>query len=126
MDLLKRLKIQLILIEEHKIKLFLAGYYPQLVMQLRYELDILIKESMIVKEYYNKMKLLANKLACAGDTITEKDLLMRILNGLWLGYLDLASIITANKMRYDDVYALLLTNEAKIRTKSELSVYVQC
>ncbi|KAL9444444.1 hypothetical protein AB3S75_017603 [Citrus x aurantiifolia] len=61
------------------------------------------------------MKLLANKLACAGDIITEKDLLMRILNGLGPSYLDLASIITTNKMSYDDAYALLLTHEAKLK-----------
>ena len=60
------------------------------------------------------MKILANKLACAGDNITEKDLLIRTLNGLGSGYLDLASIITANKMSYDDAYALLLTHEARL------------
>ena len=68
------------------------------VMQLRYEMNILRKDSMNVEEYCAKMKLLANKLACAGDIITEKDLSMRVLNGLGPGYLDLALIITANKM----------------------------
>ncbi|KAH9726030.1 retrovirus-related pol polyprotein from transposon RE1 [Citrus sinensis] len=84
------------------------------IMQLRYEMNILRKDSMNIEEYCAKMKLLANKLACAGDIITEKDLLMRILNGLGSGYLDLASIITANKMSYDDAYALLLTHEARL------------
>ncbi|KAH9793691.1 retrovirus-related pol polyprotein from transposon RE1 [Citrus sinensis] len=84
------------------------------VMQLRYELDTLRKESMSIEEYCSKMKILANKLACAGDNITEKDLLIRTLNGLGSGYLDLASIITANKMSYDDAYALLLTHEARL------------
>ncbi|KAH9723966.1 retrovirus-related pol polyprotein from transposon RE2 [Citrus sinensis] len=60
----------------------------------------------------SEAKVLANKLACAGDNITEKDLLIRTLNGLGSGYLDLTSIITANKMNYDDAYALLLTHEA--------------
>ncbi|KAH9779612.1 retrovirus-related pol polyprotein from transposon RE2 [Citrus sinensis] len=69
---------------------------------------------MNVEEYCAKMKLLANKLACVGDVITEKDLLMRVLNGLGSGYLDLASIITTNKMSYDDAYALLLTHEARL------------
>ncbi|KAH9753212.1 retrovirus-related pol polyprotein from transposon RE1 [Citrus sinensis] len=84
------------------------------IMQLRYEMNILRKDSMNIEEYCAKMKLLANKLACAGDIITEKDMLMRILNGLGSGYLDLASIITANKMSYDDAYALLLTHEARL------------
>ncbi|KAH9792303.1 retrovirus-related pol polyprotein from transposon RE2 [Citrus sinensis] len=84
------------------------------IMQLRYEMNILSKDSMNVEEYCAKMKLLANKLACAGDIITEKDLLMRVLNGLGPGYLDLASIITANKMSFDDAYALLLTHEARL------------
>ncbi|KAH9751306.1 hypothetical protein KPL71_014242 [Citrus sinensis] len=83
-------------------------------MQLRYEMNILRKDSMNIEEYCAKMKLLANKLACAGDIITKKDLLMRILNGLGSGYLDLASIITANKMSYDDAYVLLLTHEARL------------
>lgn len=68
------------------------------VIQLRYELDYLRKESMSIEEYYVKMKLLANKFACVCDSITAKELLMRILNGLGSGYLDLASIITNNKM----------------------------
>ncbi|KAH9669936.1 retrovirus-related pol polyprotein from transposon RE1 [Citrus sinensis] len=84
------------------------------IMQVRYEMNILRKDSMNVEEYCAKMKLLANKLACAGDVITEKDLLIRVLNGLGSGYLDLASIITTNKMSYDDAYALLLTHEARL------------
>lgn len=55
---------------------------------------------MSVKEYHAKMKMLANKLTCAGDNITKKDLSMRILNGLGSGYLDLALIIAANKINY--------------------------
>lgn len=51
------------------------------------------------------MKILTNKLTCDDDKITEKDLLMRILNELRYGYLNLASIITANKMDYDDAFA---------------------
>ena len=69
-------------------------------MQFRYEMNILRKASMYVKKYHAKMKMLANKLTCAGDNITEKDLPMRILNGLGSGYLDLALIIVANKMSY--------------------------
>lgn len=38
---------------------------------------------------------------------------MRISNGLGPSYLDLISIITANKISYDDAYALLLTREAR-------------
>lgn len=53
------------------------------------------------------MKVLANKLACAGDNITKTDPSIRTLNGLRLGYLDLASIIITNKMSYDDAYAVL-------------------
>lgn len=39
---------------------------------------------------------------------------MRILNDLGSGYLDLASIIIANKMRYDDAFALLLSHEVRL------------
>lgn len=86
-------------------------------MQLRYEMNILRKESMSIEEYCAKMKMLTNKLACVGDNITKKDMLMQILNGLGPGFLDLTSIITANKMRYDDAYALLLTHEARLEQK---------
>ena len=55
-------------------------------MQLRYELDTLRKESMSIEDYCSKMKMLANKLACAGDNITKKDLLIRTLNGLGSGF----------------------------------------
>lgn len=53
---------------------------------------------MVVEEYCAKIKLLANKLACVSYNTTENDLLMRIQNGLGPSYLDLALIITANKM----------------------------
>ena len=93
-------------------------------MELRYEMNILKKDSMSIEEYCGKMKMLADKLACAGDSITGKDLLMRILNGLGPSYLDLASIITANKMDYDEAYALLLTHEARLeQTQSATDVF---
>ena len=82
-------------------------------MQLRYEMNILRKDSMSIEEYCGKIKMLADKLACAGDSITGKDLLMS-LDGLGSSYLDLASIITANKMDYDEAYALLLTHKARL------------
>lgn len=65
-------------------------------------MDTSREESMYVDEYCAKMKLLSNKITCASDNITEKELLMRILNGLGFGYLDLASIIIINKMRYNN------------------------
>ena len=55
-------------------------------------MNILRKESISVEEYCAEMKILANKLACASDNIAEKDLLMRILNGLTLNYLDLSQL----------------------------------
>ena len=79
------------------------------VMQLRYEMNVLRKENMYVEEYCLKVKVVADKLACASSPISEKYLLMQILNGLGPRFLDLASIITANRMSYDDAYALLLT-----------------
>ena len=83
-------------------------------MQLRYEMNVLRKENMYVEEYCLKVKAVADKLACASSPVSEKDLLMQILNGLGLGFLDLASIITANRMSYDDACALLLTHEARL------------
>lgn len=40
------------------------------VMQLRYEMNVLRKDSMSIKEYCGKVKMLAE---CAEDSITGKD-----------------------------------------------------
>lgn len=51
-------------------------------MQLRYEMNILRKDNMTVEEYFLKVKALLDKLACASSPVSEKDLLIQILNGL--------------------------------------------
>ena len=56
------------------------------VLQLRYELNTLRKESMSIEDYYIKMKNVADKLASARSPITEKDLMLTILNSLGAGY----------------------------------------
>lgn len=38
------------------------------------------------------------------------------------GYLDLASIIIANKISYDDAYALLLTYEARLEQNQNAKI----
>lgn len=55
---------------------------------------------MSIEEYCLKVKILADKLACGGDSLSERDLLMQALNGLRSSYLDIACIIIANKMTY--------------------------
>lgn len=50
-----------------------------------------------------KDETLVSKLAYVYDNIIDKDLLMRISNGLGPSYLDLTSIITVNKMSYDEI-----------------------
>lgn len=45
-------------------------------------LNVLRKESLDIKEYCLKMKMITDKLACAGSPTSEKDLLQQILNGL--------------------------------------------
>ena len=45
-------------------------------MQLRYEMNVLRKKNMSVGEYCLKVKVVADKLACAGSLVSEKDLLM--------------------------------------------------
>lgn len=61
-------------------------------------MNVLRKESMSIKEYCLKVKILVDKLACGGDSLSERDLLMQVLNGLGSSFLDLASI--TNKMTY--------------------------
>ena len=54
------------------------------VMQLRYKMSVLRKESMTVEEYCLKVKILADKLTCVGSPLSERDLLMQVLDGLGL------------------------------------------
>ncbi|KAH9678443.1 retrovirus-related pol polyprotein from transposon RE1 [Citrus sinensis] len=84
------------------------------VLQLKYEMSVLRKDSLNVEDYCLKMKQIADKLACAGSSVSDKDLLQQILNGLGPGYLDLATFITASKLDFDDAYALLLTHETRL------------
>lgn len=63
-------------------------------------MNVFRKESMSIKEYCLKVKILADELACGGDSLSERDLLIQVLNGLASIYLDLASITIANKMTY--------------------------
>ena len=77
-------------------------------------MSVLRKNSLNIEDYCLKMKQIADKLACAGNLVSNKDLLQQILNGLELGYLDLATFITASKLDFDDAYALLLTHETRL------------
>ena len=49
-----------------------------------------------------------------------RKILIQILNDLGPEFLDLASIITANRMSYDDAYALLLTHEARLEQNQNI------
>ncbi|KAH9793888.1 hypothetical protein KPL71_004697 [Citrus sinensis] len=84
------------------------------VLQLKYEMSVLRKDSLNIEDYCLKMKQIADKLACASSPVSDKDLLQQILNGLGPGYLDLAIFITASKLDFDDSYALLLTHETRL------------
>ena len=88
--------------------------YEVRVLQLKYELNTLRKESMSIEDYCIKMKIVADKLASAESPITEKDLMLTILNGLGADFRDIATFITSSKMDYDDAYALLLTHETRL------------
>ena len=84
------------------------------VLQLRYEFNTLKMESLNVEDYCIKMKSIANKLASTASPITEKDLMLTILNGLGPGFRNIATFITESKMECDDTYALLLTHETRL------------
>ncbi|KAL9433522.1 hypothetical protein AB3S75_028368 [Citrus x aurantiifolia] len=60
------------------------------------------------------MKAIADKLASADSSITEKDLMLTILNGLGSGCRDIDTFITGSRMEFDDAYALLLTHETRL------------
>ena len=84
------------------------------VLQIKYEINTLKKESMNVEDYCMKMKALVDKLACAGSPLNDRELLLHILNGLGPGYLDLASFITACRMDFDYANAMLLTHKSRL------------
>ena len=75
-------------------------------MQLRYKMNFLRNDSMSIKEYCGKVKMLAE---CAGDSITGKD-------WCWEYWMFSAWLLrfSFNKMDYDEAYALLLTHEARL------------
>ena len=90
----------------------------------KYEMSVLRKESLSIEEYCLKIKQVTDKLACAGSPVSDRDMLHQILNGLGVGYLDLATFITASKLDYDDAYALLLTHEARLeQSQSEKHMF---
>lgn len=53
---------------------------------------------MRVEDFYSKIKSIADKLASATSLIIEKGLILTILNGLRLGYCDIATLITGSYM----------------------------
>ncbi|KAH9725227.1 hypothetical protein KPL70_007794 [Citrus sinensis] len=89
------------------------------VLQLRYELNIIKKEALRIEDYCIKMKSIADTLASAGSPITEKDMMLTMLNGLGSGYRDIATFITGSKMEFDDAYALLLTHETRLEQEQD-------
>ncbi|KAH9652235.1 retrovirus-related pol polyprotein from transposon RE1 [Citrus sinensis] len=89
------------------------------VLQLRYELNTIKKEALSIEDYCIKMKSIADKLTSGGSPITEKDLMLTILNGLGSGYRDIATFITGSKMEFDDAYALLLTHETRLEQEQD-------
>ncbi|KAH9678112.1 putative carboxylesterase 120 [Citrus sinensis] len=89
------------------------------VLQLRYELNTIKKEALSIEDYCIKMKSIADKLTSAGSPITEKDLMLTILNGLGSGYRDITTFITGSKMEFDDAYALLLTHETRLEQEQD-------
>lgn len=62
-------------------------------MQFCYEMNVLRKNSISIEEYCLKFTILVDKLACASSPVSDRDLLMRVLNGLRPGYLDLALLL---------------------------------
>lgn len=62
-------------------------------MQFCYEMNVLRKNSISIEEYCLKFTILVDKLACASSPVSDRDLLMRVLNGLRAGYLDLALLL---------------------------------
>ena len=65
------------------------------------------------------MKAISDKLASAGSPITEKDLILTILNILGSGYCDIATFITGSHMKFDYAYVLLLTYKTRLEQEQD-------
>ncbi|KAH9779181.1 retrovirus-related pol polyprotein from transposon RE2 [Citrus sinensis] len=98
------------------------------LLHLRYMMNSTRKDDMKIRDYFIKMKNIADNMAAAGSTLSSDDLILHVLSGLGPYYNSVATYITGQvgvcKMNVNEAYAMLLTQEARIEQQSQMLVGV--
>ncbi|KAJ4702907.1 Retrovirus-related Pol polyprotein from transposon TNT 1-94 [Melia azedarach] len=94
-------------------------------MQLRSEIHNTKKESMPMNEYYLKMKSLVEDLRCAGNHVTDGELILFLMEGLGSEYDPVVVNITSRpeKIPLQEVYSMLISHERRVeKNQSSASI----
>ena len=88
------------------------------LLHLRYIINSTKKDDMKIIEYFIKMKNIADNMVAAGSALSNDDLILHVFSRLGLYYNVVATYIIgqigSGKMNLNEVYAMLLTQEARI------------
>ncbi|KAL9462374.1 hypothetical protein AB3S75_000390 [Citrus x aurantiifolia] len=94
------------------------------LLHLRYMMNSTRKDDMKITDYFIKMKNIAENMAAAGSALSSDDLILHVLSGLGPDYNSVATYITGQvgvgKMNVNEAYAMLLTQEARIKQQSQM------
>ncbi|KAJ4720471.1 Retrovirus-related Pol polyprotein from transposon TNT 1-94 [Melia azedarach] len=85
-------------------------------MQLRGDIHNTKKEGMSMNDYYFKMKSLVEDLRCAGNMVSDDELVLYLMEGLGPEYDSVIVNITSRpeKLPLREVYSMLLSQERRI------------
>ena len=85
-------------------------------IHLKMMLNDLRKGSMIVIEFFCKLKTIADELAIAGNPISSLDFLTHMISGLGQPYYPVVVYLEANfaKISINEAYCMLLSHEARL------------
>lgn len=96
--------------------------------QLKQQLRLVKKDSLSINDYILKIKTIGHALAAIGESLSDKDLLLAILNRLDHEYETIVSLITyqMNKIDLEKMQYLLLMHEQQLNSKnlSQSSVHL--
>ena len=87
-------------------------------VHLKMLLNNLNKRSLIMTEYFSKLRSITDELAIAGSSISNLDFITHLISGLGQLYYPVMVYIEANvlKMSIDEAYSMLLTHEPRLES----------
>lgn len=91
------------------------------ILHLRTQIGNMRKGDMSVTMYFSKMRRIAEEMAAAGKPLDDDDVVSHILNGLDAEYNPLVEQVTgmADSINLDELYARLLSTEARLESQKE-------